>query len=258
MFAVAYLTYFGVRAVTEGRTDRALTNAAALLDAERWLGLAWEGAIQGTVAGSRVLQDIVNSIYIFGHWPVLIVAGVLLYRFRPRHYATLRDVCLMTGLLGLFIFALFPVAPPRLTSLPLMDTVTRGATAYRQILPPSLVNQYAAMPSFHAGWNLALGVVVFQASRHWALRAFAVVMPAAMAFSVVATANHFVIDVVVGVTLVTLALVAERALRRRTARRARAAATGRSAPAARSSAPRRASCPAGERSRRGSPAADRR
>jgi hypothetical protein len=36
-------------------------------------------------------------------------------------------------------------------------------------------------------------------------------MPVAMAFSVVATANHFVIDVVVGVALVLLALAVQHA-----------------------------------------------
>jgi hypothetical protein len=201
-----YLTYFGVRAVTEGRVDRALENAGALVQLERSLGIAWEGAIQGLVTGSRLLRDSANAIYIYGHWPVLIVAGVLLFHYRREHYYTLRNVCLITGALGLLVFAMFPVAPPRLTGLPLLDTVTEGASGYRQILPPSLVNQYAAMPSFHAGWNFALGIVVFRASHHPALRLFAVLMPAAMAFAVVATANHFVIDVVVGVTLVLAAL----------------------------------------------------
>jgi len=87
---------------------------------------------------------------------------------------------------------------------------THGTPAYRQILPPGLVNQYAAMPSFHAGWNLAVGISVFRASHHWALRAFAVAMPLAMAFAVIATANHFVIDVIVGVTLVLIALGLQR------------------------------------------------
>ena len=201
-----YLTYFGVRAVTEGRVERALENAEALVQVERSLGIAWEGAIQGVVTGSRLLRDIVNAIYIYGHWPVLIVAGMLLFRYRREHYYRLRNVCLLTGALGLVVFAMFPVAPPRLTGLPLLDTVTEGASGYRQILPPSFVNQYAAMPSFHAGWNLAVGIVVFRASDHLALRLFAVLMPAAMAFAVVATANHFVIDVIVGVTLVLLAL----------------------------------------------------
>jgi hypothetical protein len=209
IFAAAYLTYFGVRAFTEGRVDRALANAASLVDLEHWLGIAWEGGIQGVVAGSQLLQDTVNAIYIYGHWPVILGAGVLLFRYRREQYYTLRNVCLLTGALGLVVFALFPVAPPRLTDLPLLDTVTEGASGYRQILPPSLVNQYAAMPSFHAGWNLAVGVVVFRATRHWLLRAFAVLMPAAMAFAVVATANHFVVDVVVGVALVSMAFALE-------------------------------------------------
>jgi hypothetical protein len=206
VFAVGYLTYFGVRAVTEGRVDRAFDNAARLLDFERYLGIAWERTFQSAVAGSQVLRDIAAAVYVYGHWPVLIVAGVLLFHYRRAHYYTLRNACLLTGLLGLFVFALFPVAPPRLTGLTLMSTMADGGAAYRQILPPSLVNQYAAMPSFHAGWNLAVGIVVFQATRHWALRAFAVAMPIAMAFSVIATANHFVIDVIVGVALVLLAL----------------------------------------------------
>lgn len=209
IFAAAYLTYFGVRAFTEGRVDRALANAASLERLERWLGIAWEGAIQSVVAGSQLLQDIANSIYIYGHWPVILAAGVLLFRYRREHYYSLRNVCLLTGALGLFVFAFFPVAPPRLTDLPLLDTVTEGASGYRQILPPSLVNQYAAMPSFHAGWNLAVGIVVFRATRHWALRLFALLMPVAMAFSVIATANHFVIDVVVGVALVSAAFALE-------------------------------------------------
>ena len=210
-FVTGYLTYFGVRAVTEGRIDRAFDNASALLHLERYFGIAWERTIQGVVAGSELLQDLVAAVYVYGHWPVLIGAGVLLFHYRREHYYTLRNACLLTGLLGLVVFALFPVAPPRLTGLTVMSTLTDGGAAYRQILPPTLVNQYAAMPSFHAGWNLAVGIVVFRATRHWALRAFAVTMPLAMAFAVVATANHFVIDVIVGVALVLIALGLPRA-----------------------------------------------
>jgi membrane-associated phospholipid phosphatase len=130
------------------------------------------------------------------------VTGALLFRHRREQYYTLRNACLLTGLLGLAIFALFPVAPPRLTDMPVVDTVTRGSPGYRQLLPPSFVNEYAAMPSFHAGWNLLVGIVVFRATRHWLLRGFAVGMPVAMALAVVATANHFVIDVVAGALIV--------------------------------------------------------
>src|SRR3954468_17031155 len=97
VFAVGYLTYFGVRDVTEGRVERALDNAASLIRLERVLGIACEGTVQSAVASSRVLQNFVNAIYIYGHWPVLIVAGVLLYRYRREHYYPLRNACLFTG-----------------------------------------------------------------------------------------------------------------------------------------------------------------
>jgi hypothetical protein len=206
IFVVAYLTYFGVRAITEGAPWRAFANAMTVHRFEVELGVDWEGAIQRTVLGSKLLVDTTNAVYIYGHWPVLIAAGVLLYRHRRPLYYRLRNVCLLTGLIGLVIFVAFPVAPPRLTDLPVIDTVTRDAEGYRQLLPAALVNQYAAMPSFHAGWNLLVGVIAFTATRNLLVRSFAVLMPAAMAFAVVATANHYVADVLVGTTIVLVAL----------------------------------------------------
>ena len=167
IFAVAYVVYFGVRAATQRDVDTAFRNAASLIRFERSVGIACSG---------------------------------------PDRYYTLRNACMLTGLAGLAVFALFPVAPPRLLATPLVDTVTLRSPGYRLLRRPSLMNEYAAMPSFHAGWNLLGGIVVFGATRNVAARAFAVVMPVAMAFSVVATANHFVIDVVAGSAIALAAL----------------------------------------------------
>jgi hypothetical protein len=215
IFAAAYLTYFGVRALTEGAPQRAFENAMRLYRLEVDVGIDWEGAVQGAVLRTQGLVDLANAVYIYGHWPVLLGAGVLMFRHRRAHYYRLRNVCLLTGLIGLVIFMLFPVAPPRLTDLPVIDTVTRESEGYRQILPPLLVNEYAAMPSFHAGWNLLVGMVAYAAWSQPLVRAFAILMPAAMALAVIATANHFVIDVIVGVTIVLAALAVERVLERR-------------------------------------------
>jgi hypothetical protein len=66
---------------------------------EHDLGIARERAIQRVVAGSQVLQTIAAAVYVYGHWPVLIVAGLLLYRYRREQYYRLRNACLLTGLL---------------------------------------------------------------------------------------------------------------------------------------------------------------
>jgi hypothetical protein len=207
LFVVAYLTYFGVRALTEGSVDRALANAASLFRLELHLGVAWEPALQRAVLDHRVLVDSANAVYMYGHWPVILLAGALLFRYRRRHYYQLRNTFLLSAAFGLVIFALLPVAPPRLTDVGIVDTITEHAGRYRQLVPPSLVNQYAAMPSFHAGWNIVLGIVVFQATRRALLRAFAILGPIAMALAVVVTANHFVVDVAAGATIAIGALL---------------------------------------------------
>jgi PAP2 superfamily len=219
IFAFAYVVYFGVRAITEGTAAAAMQHAIDLIRLEQRLGIAWEQPVQDAVVGSGILLDMANAVYIYGHWPVIIVAGVLLFRYRRPYYFHLRNAALLSGLVGLVIFATFPVAPPRLTDLPLVDAVTRQAEGYRQVVPQALVNQYAAMPSFHAGWNVLLGIVVFRATRSRLLRASAVAGPAAMVVAVVATANHFVIDVVVGVVIVLAGLLVLHAVDRRRSRR---------------------------------------
>jgi hypothetical protein len=214
IFLGAYLTYFGVRAITQGDDSQALGNARAIIDFERSAGVAVEGAVQNAFLGSSVLVDAANAVYMYGHWPVIIASGVLLFRYRPEHYYRLRNAILVTGFAGLVIFALFPVAPPRLTDLPLVDTVTRGARGYRQMFPPALVNEYAAMPSFHAGWNVLIAVVVCQAVQQWWLRAAAVASASAMTIAVVATANHYVVDVAAGIGIVLVYILLLRALER--------------------------------------------
>ena len=221
IFLLAYATYFGVRALTEGRVSDAVENAIQLLHVERRLDLDWEDAVQGLVLGEHALVDAVNAVYIWGHWPLLIVGGVLLFHLGLAEYRRLRTVILLSGALGLVVFALFPVAPPRLAPVGLQDTVTLHSETYRTVLPPSLINEYAAMPSFHAGWNLLLGIELFRVSRNPLLRTFALLMPAAMAFSVIATANHFVLDVVAGALVVITALLLVTRSERRKARPSR-------------------------------------
>jgi hypothetical protein len=255
IFAAGYLTYFGVRAATQGDTAQAVANAQAIIDLERNYGLAVEGRVQEAFLASPLLVDALNAVYMYGHWPVIIGGGVLLFRYSRDHYYRLRNAILLTGLIGLAIFALYPVAPPRLTDLPVVDTVTQEAEGYRQIIPPSLVNEYAAMPSFHVGWNVLLGIVVFAATRRWWLRAMAVAGPAAMAVAVIVSANHYVVDVVAGVAMVLVAWgfvdLAERRHRVRTMTRRD---VRRCAPGRQRRAPARARRGAGAAADRGRPA----
>jgi hypothetical protein len=64
--------------------------------------------------------------------------------------------------------------------------------------PPAFVNQYAAMPSLHFGWDLLIGLMLFWNARTRLVRAIGLAMPVAMYAAIVLTANHYLVDGVVG------------------------------------------------------------
>ncbi len=119
-------------------------------------------------------------------------------------FLRLRDAMMVSGALGMLLFVTFPVAPPRLAGLGMEDTVSEQSHAYRVLQPPAFVNQYAAMPSLHTGWDLLVGISIVTAASSVALKLVGFTLPVLMAFAVVATANHYILDVVAGVTLVLI------------------------------------------------------
>jgi hypothetical protein len=209
------LVYFGGRGYTEGSHEEAVDNAHGVLAFEARIGLDHEQALQSVVAPSDRLETLANWIYIWGHWPVIIATMIWLGWLHRRQFLRLRDAMMVSGALGMVVFVTFPVAPPRLARLGMVDTVTTSSEAYRILQPPAFVNQYAAMPSLHTGWDLLVGMSIVAAASTVALRAVGVAMPVLMGLAVVATANHYVVDVVAGVTLVLVGQAAALALERR-------------------------------------------
>lgn len=215
---LAALAYFGIRNLTAGSADVALANAQRLVRVERALHLAWEVRLQALLAGHETLVTAANWVYIWGHWPVIVVSSILLYRYRRDRFWLLRNAIFVSAAIGFLFFVLFPVAPPRLAGLPLIDTVTEQSHTYRVLQPPGFTNQFAAFPSLHFGWNLLVGVAVWGASTRVVVRSLAVIGPAAMAIAVVMTANHYIIDVFGGLAVVLAALAVALWLQRSTNR----------------------------------------
>jgi membrane-associated phospholipid phosphatase len=209
------LLYFGGRGLTESDPAPALEHAHGLVALERALGLYWEPWLQGLVDGSHVLVTLANWVYIWGHWPVIVLTlGWLVVR-HPGTYRRTRNAMAVSGAIGMVVFVLYPVAPPRLLDLGLVDTVSVHSEAYRVLQPPAFTNLYAAMPSLHVGWNLLMGIAIVSVSRRRLLRALGYLLPASMVAAVVLTANHYVVDVVAGAAVASLGLAVATWLDRR-------------------------------------------
>ncbi len=206
----AVVGYFSVRGLTEGDVATAEKNAEAVLELERAIGIAWETTVQTGVLAADWSVTFANWVYIWGHWPVLVATLIWLIRVDRGQYFELRNAMIISGVIGLVIFATFPVAPPRLYGVEFIDTVTERSHSYRVLQPPSFVNAYAAVPSLHFGWNLLVGITWMRVGRHRVWRLAGILMPMAMAWAVVATANHWVLDVVAGGVIALTGVVIER------------------------------------------------
>jgi membrane-associated phospholipid phosphatase len=225
--AVAVFCYFQVRGLTNANPSVAIRHAQRLMDLEQRLGLHFELAVQARIIAHDSAYDVANWIYVWGHWPVIVAVMVWLVLHHRHVFLRLRDGMIVSGFLGMLVFVTYPVAPPRLADPELVDTVTERSEAYRYLQPPNFVNQYAALPSLHAGWDLLVGISLVTAGGTLLVRLIGWCLPGLMAVAVVATANHYVLDVVAGVALALVGHLVALWLEQRRAARPPAPASGR-------------------------------
>jgi PAP2 superfamily protein len=201
---IAYLIYEGARLLTAGSYPSALANAHQVVGLERDLGLNVEGTVQRAFLDSPLLT-VLNYVYLVAQNLILPASLVFLYRVNRATYRTLRNTLLATWLLSIPVYALFPAAPPRLSGLGIVDTVSSGSPLKMESgTTTSLVNQFAAVPSLHVGFAFAIGIAVAAALRAPLLRVAALLWGPLVLLSVVATGNHFVFDAIAGL-LITVA-----------------------------------------------------
>ena len=84
IIAAAMLAYFGIRNLTVGSTHAAFANADRIVELERSLHVDFERSIQGVIVGSDFLTMLVNWVYIWGHWPVILSVAHRALLLSPR------------------------------------------------------------------------------------------------------------------------------------------------------------------------------
>ncbi len=198
LLLAAFLIYFGVRMVTEGSIETAMLNADRIMRIQDSLGIFIEPELNLIAAERPWLLTVMNWIYIWGHWPLIVLVAVWLYGWRYPGYRLIRNSILISGAIGIVLFATLPTAPPRLADPVFVDTVTEYSNSYRLLQPPAVTNQYAAFPSLHFGWNLLIGIAIVQYGRRRWIRVGGAASPALMLVATVFTANHYLLDIAMG------------------------------------------------------------
>ena len=206
---VALACYLVVRWYAGDRTAEAVRHARDLLDLEQRLGVDWEHGVQDAMLSVPGLEPVVTQFYTWAYFPTLLVLAVWLYRRHREAYRRLRNALLASGVVGLVVYATWPCAPPWIGGVGFTDTVSSGA--FESVARPAVItNHLGAVPSFHVGWVVLVAVAVHGVARTRRGRLLSALYPLGMAFAVVATGNHWVLDVPAGLmlALVGLALAA--------------------------------------------------
>ncbi|WP_254909925.1 phosphatase PAP2 family protein [Micromonospora sp. NBS 11-29] len=190
-----------------GRAGTALANGERIWWLERMLHLPDEALVQAPLLLHDLPVRMANCYYAYVHFPATVLCLVWLYLRRPAHYLRLRRALAVLTAAAFVLHVWIPLAPPRLTALTHMVDTGRqyGPTVYGPPESDQLSNQYAAMPSLHVGWALAVAVALMAVTAGWR-RWLWLAHPLITALVVVATGNHYWLDGVVAALLLGLIL----------------------------------------------------
>jgi hypothetical protein len=208
LFGLDYLLYSAARWVTVGDLTAARAHATWILHLEDHLGVADEASVQRALSGTWAIW-LLNHLYLAAQLIVVPAALVFTYRRSRPVYERLRNTILATWLISIPVYAAFPVAPPRLANIGLVDTISaQTGFALDSKLTTSFYNQLAAVPSLHVGFAVAVGIAVAATVRHPLARTAALLWGPTIALAVVATGNHFVFDIAAGLAASAVGYVA--------------------------------------------------
>jgi membrane-associated phospholipid phosphatase len=205
LFGAAYLAYSVVRGLVQGRAGAAFQHARELIQAERSLHMFIEPSVQGWLSGSHLVMDLLSWIYVNAQTSVTVAALVFLYVRYNRSFYFVRNMLMIAMVLALIGYTIFPTAPPRfLPEWGFVDSVSDFAKVRLELAhnaggaTTTLTNIYAAVPSMHVAFALLIAWPLARLVRPRALRVLWALYPFVIAFVIIATANHFLLDAVLG------------------------------------------------------------
>ena len=187
---------------------KAFSNAWALVRLEKQLGIAHEATIQvwASVYSTGFLH-ILTYFYAIGLWLALLGSAAFLFIHNRRLYWSMRNMYLITMAIAVITFAVYPLAPPRL----LPGYGMADVTTMLGLLPKEGsrsffgYNEFAAMPSLHIAWSALIFLAWYRIGWKWG-KVISGTYFALMTLAVIATANHYVLDVIAGLALIVVAM----------------------------------------------------
>ena len=201
---LVWVAFYFAYNITRGLADR---NVAAAFDNGEWiartesrLGLLFEPSLQRAF-DTQAMTTVMSYTYWLSQFVVVGAALFWVYVRHHSHFAFFRNWLVVANLVGLVCYVVFPTAPPRMLSeWGFTDTLAASGSIDHGSVG-RLANQYAAMPSLHVMDAFIVGVILVAVVRRPAIRLLWLVWPAWVAFAVMATGNHYWLDIAAGIVI---------------------------------------------------------
>jgi hypothetical protein len=215
--------YFAARGLRPDSVDDSVARSLQIIQFEQQLGIFQEVAWQQMFISNSALMYVANFIYAWLHYPVMLIIALWLVVKDPVRFRFIRNVLVVSALIGIASYWLLPAAPPRLMEIHgydfgFIDTVHGDGSSVTYFQPGPFVNDYAAVPSFHFGWIALSSAAIWVNTTSRVIRAGAVVMSLLMWWAVTVTGNHYFFDMAMGGVVVLFSWLIVSALQRRNGR----------------------------------------
>ena len=209
LFCGAYYLYRLVRGLVDGDAAAAFDNARTLVDIERALGLFFEPGLQAWALGQSWLIDASNWMYVNSHFTITTVFLAWLYLARNPFFYFVRNMFMVAMGLALVGYLAYPTAPPRfMPEWGFTDTVEQFVGQAGSNAAHVFYNPFAAVPSMHVAFALMIAATAVRLVKPKPLKVLWATYPLIVTVVVVVTANHFWLDVALGVVVALLSAAA--------------------------------------------------
>lgn len=201
------LVYQVARGFADRDPTRAFENGLYVIGLEERVSDLFEVPVQQLAHSSDLLKALVAWSYWNSEFTVVGLALLWVYLRRNEAFTRFRNWILLANLIGLVGYVLVPTAPPRMfPTFGFADTLQEfGGLNHGSGLVEIAANPYAAMPSLHSADALIVGIVLATVTRRRWVKALWLLWPAWVWFTVMATGNHFWLDILAGVVVAVLA-----------------------------------------------------
>lgn len=202
-----WLGFYGIYQLVRGVADRdvgtAFWNGLHLIRIEHWSGTLFEPALQELVDSSSLLIAATTYTYWLSQFAVVGLTLLWVYFRHHDRFAGFRNWLILANIAGLVCYVIVPTAPPRMfPEWGFVDTLAQhSGINHDSGLVALTANPYAAMPSLHSMDAFIVGIVMAGVCTGLIWRVLWLLWPAWVWFTVMATGNHYWLDVAAGVVL---------------------------------------------------------